>query len=433
MLKKEGHKIVIFIYAKSVPQSLRDEFESEHVAIVAVHGLQITRLHRLLIWLTHFLIWNKTTRRYFKYSRHHINRSKFENMVFLVCLRFFSFFAFLIKPAIRWFEYHVFPEKYQAVENYFDTYKPDLLFVTSITSKVDNIFLKAGKRRGIATAAMTKSWDNATKLFYRTIPDRFLVQNGLMKDALVRLQRVSEKSIDIVGFPQFDWYARTQLLWSREEYCEKMGLDPARKIIFFPSQGIWFPKDDNVVEYMHRWAKNDELSLPSQIVVRPHPTNADESPMRRFKGVDLIAYDGTFKSSKDFVDKWNPKEEEIVSFMNTLYHCDVVVLILSTITLDAACFDKPVINALFESIYKDGKDVTPFMDSTEHYQWILDTTATIPTYDAADLKEAINKCLEDPETKSDERKVLIKNLCYAADGKASERIANVILDMLKTV
>ncbi len=433
ILKQRGYKIVIFLYCKQVPDYFNDEFGDKNVTVVPIAHLEISRIHRLLIRFTHYYHWNKTMKRFLKYSRHYINKPWIANYTYLAFLRLVSLFGFILIPVTRLAEYYVFPEKSKEVENALDQYPVDLLFSSSITGKADNIFLKAAKRRKIVTVSMSKSWDNMTKMFLRFAPDHVLVQNELLRESAKKLQHFKDNQIHVVGFCQFDWYSRPEIIRSREEHCKKMGLDPNKKIIFFASQGIWFQKDYTVADKIYDWVKKDEFNEPCQLLVRPHFTNVKNTPIARFKDKEDVVYDDSFKVSYDFFDNWDPKVPEIVDFANTLYHSDVLVVILSTIALDAACYDKPVINALFGSIYKNGKDITPYMNSTDHYTWVLDTKGTAVANNEGELKDWINKFLKDPSIKEKERETLRKELCYKVDGKSSERIADALESILNKV
>lgn len=431
LLKKSGHKIVIFILCKEIPKYLEEEFADDNVILISVRDrdLKMGKIHRKFVTFTHFILYNKTTRRYFRYSRHYINKPKVMIWYYLILLRIISSLKFL-KPLIRWLEDKVFIDKNLEIENFFDHYQPDIIFSTSITSKMDNVFLKIGKHRKVRTVSMTKSWDNATKMYFRFVPDYFIVQNEIMKERLSILQNFPLEKIYVVGFPQFDWYKRPGILRSRDEHFHRMGLDPKLPLIFFGSQGIWFDKDYQIAEKIHNWIQNNELIKPCQLLIRPHFTNVKTTPLLQFKDKPQVVYDNTYHVSNLFSDNWDPTTPEIIDFTNTIFHSDVVVIILSTISLDAVCSDRPVVNALFDSIYQGKKDVTFLMQSTDHYQWVLDTNGTSITKNAAELKEAINKYLVNPQFKSAERQILRDRLCYKVDGQSSDRIVEVINNIL---
>ena len=267
-------------------------------------------------------------------------------------------------------------------------------------------------------------------MYFRCVPDHFIVQDEIIRSELARLQQFPPERIYVVGFPQFDWYRRPGVIKPREEHLRGKGLDPDRAVIFFGSQGIWFKQDYQVAEQIYQWIKRDELAKPCQLIVRPHFSNVKNTPLQKLKGLEHVSYDDSYHISDVFVDNWDPTAAENTDFANTLRHSDVVVNILSTIALDAACFDRPTINALYGGVYQNGRDVTHKMAEVVHYQWVFATGATLVARSAEELREAINQCLLDPQSKQAERKLLIDRLCYKVDGKSAERIVEVIETVL---
>ncbi len=429
-LRKKGYRLVIFFNCERLPDYISEEFSGSDVTLIAIHDTRVGRLHRKFIEFTHLLLWTKTTRRYFRYSRNFVEKSRIIVWFHLAAMRLLSTMGFL-KPLSRWIEGMFFKERDQDVETCFDRYKPDLVFSTSITSKMDNVFIKAAKRRSILTVSMPKSWDTATKMYYRFVPDYFIVQNELLKDQLVNLQDFSREKVFVVGYPQFDWYAREEIIRSREEHFKKMGLDPKLPLILFGSQGSWYDKDYQVVEKIYEWIRKDELARPAQLLVRPHFSNVKKNPFQKYRNLPRAAYDDSYRISYDFRDNWDPSVAETIDLANTIAHADVVVIILSTLALDAACRDKPVINALFGAKYRKGKDITPLMQYTSHYEWVIDTDATFRANSPEELKRYINICLQNPSVKAEERKVLRERLCYRVDGRSSERLVLALGEIIK--
>lgn len=431
LLKKQGHKIIIFVLCKELPDYIVKEFTDHNVEVVAIKPQihKVGKIHKRFILFTHFLINNNTTHIYFRYSRHYIKKSRLAIFLYLAALNIFSRLPFL-KTLVRWLEKIFFPEKRKEISDYFDEYKPDLVFSTSITAKIDNIFIKEAKRRKVTVLSMTKSWDNATKMYYRTVPDYFIVQNDIIKDSLAGLQNFPKDKIFVTGFPQFDWYTRKEIFKTKEEHFKKMGLDPNRKLIFFGSQGNWFPHDYKIAQYIYQWIENNELVQPCQLLIRPHFNNIKDNPLEQLRNKPHVIFDDSYRISEVFSDNWDPTESEVIDFVNTLLYSDVAVMVLSTLALDAVCFDKPLINAVFEATYQRGKDVTFAMSPTVHYDWIFETNGTWVAKSATELKIAINKYLDNSNYKSVERKILKDKLCYHVDGLSSNRIAEVIEQLL---
>ena len=431
LLKQQGHRIHIFLVCKDIPEYIKQEFEDQQVTVHAVEETMLQRnvIHKYIILFTHFLILNATTKIYFRYSRHYIHRSLLEHIWYRGLLEICGRIS-LFKKIIRPFEYYVFPEKNKYIASYFDTYKPDLVFSTSITSRFDNVFLKEAKRRNIKTVSMTKSWDNATKMYHRFIPDYFLVQNDRIKKALMEVQHVKESSIFVVGFPQFDWYTNASYLVSREQHLTKKGLDPTLPVIFFGSQGEWYPYDYTIAETIYEWIRDGVLCMPCQLLVRPHFSTVKTTPLQKLRGLPGVAYDDGYEVSEAFSDNWDPKIEEVADFANTMYHSSMIVNMVSTLALDAACFNKPIINVLYGGVYQNNKDVTAYLSQVVHYGWIFDTKAPTVVKNKEQLKQAINMYLKDQTIKSKERTLLRDTFCYGIDGKATEKIVQALHTIL---
>lgn len=438
-MKKAGYRMIIFVRCKEIPEYLHKEFEGENVTLVPIFYTDPERsfLYRLICKLAGYFFWNKTARRRCLYDMVHSLRQKplMPPYFHLFLLRVISAVFGNIKALrlfVRWVSFRFVPERVEEVAEYFDLYKPDLVFAASITAKSDTVFIKEACRRKITTVSMPKTWDTVTRTYYHVVPDYFLAQNKILIENLVDLQDFPRENIYLVGFSEFDWYARKDIIRSREEHLKKFGLDPNLPVLFFGSQGKWFPEDVKVAKLIYQWVKNDELVKPCQMLVRPHFLFSGKvDPFLWFKDKERVAYDNTYYYSEAFVGKWDPVTPTIVDFINTITHSDVLIIVLSTLALDGACADKPIINALFWSMFSGKKDITPNMAFTStHYEWIFSTNGTSVAMNPEELKSLINQYLENPSLKSKERLALREKLCYKVDGKSSERMVNAIKDIL---
>ena len=437
LLKNTGHKLVIFIQCKEIPEYMKREFAAQNNVLVPVFGNDrvVDRWQSLLGKFGSYLLWNDTSKRYFRYSINFRNKPRIVTFLHMVILRAISG-TFGSTPftrkSIRWVSSTLFPEKFENIATYFDTYKPDLLFSTSATSKIDSVFIKEAKRRGVTTVSMPKTWDTVTRTYFNCIPDYFLAQNEILKEHLVKTQDISEEKIFVIGFPEFDWYARKDILRSREEHCKRMGLDPKLPILFFGSQGKWYPDDHVIAEALYEMVSKNELVKPCQLLVRPYFLQlGHENRFLKYKHLPRAAYDDTHYESSAFAEGWDPTTETVIDFVNTIYHSDILIVVLSTLALDGACFQKPAINTLFGSLFVRGKDISHVMAETTHYQWIFDTKGTSVVYSQEELKGAINQYLFSPQFKMKEREILQKKLCFPLDGKSSFRMVEAIQGILK--
>jgi CDP-glycerol glycerophosphotransferase (TagB/SpsB family) len=111
---------------------------------------------------------------------------------------------------------------------------------------------------------------------------------------------------------------------------------------------------------------------------------------------------------------------------------DVLINMASTLTLDACCFDKPVIAVSFGVLQDErtGKDLSYFLYEADHFQDVLNTGAVDLVRSENDLFQSIDAYLTHPERKKEERKKLLEKMCYKVDGQSSKRIADEILSMI---
>jgi hypothetical protein len=277
---------------------------------------------------------------------------------------------------------------------------------------------------------MTKGWDTLCQRLVRTLPDKLIVQSEPVREDAIKYQHMPESRIFVSGFPQFDLFLKKEWLLSREEYCKKMGFDPARAILFFGSSGAWTNRDSEVVQKICDCVLNNKFARPASLIIRPHFSNVIHKPYKDFYNLPNIYIDDKYTLS-NFIDNWNPSDEDNRMLVNTLYHADILVSYLSTLVLDAVVAAKPIINLVFGGQYDlEGKDVTERLFKRTHYQAIVKTGGVRMAHNLEELIESVNCYLGNPELDAGGRQVIKNRWCFGADGGTGERIANFILKEL---
>src|SRR3989338_9851487 len=129
LFKKTGHRIFVFIKCKEIPDYMKQEFQAENITLVPIFSEdRITnRWETLLGKFGSYLLWNDTSKRYFRYSVNFRNRSQAVKIFHMIILRTISgtvgLFPFSRKM-IRWVSSQFFPEKFEEVSFYFDKHNP---------------------------------------------------------------------------------------------------------------------------------------------------------------------------------------------------------------------------------------------------------------------------------------------------------------------
>ncbi len=338
------------------------------------------------------------------------------------------------------FVYALIPDDYAVP--LFEKYKPDILFAPSMFSYEDGRLLRIAKRRGIKTITNSKSWDVLTnKAFTRVRADKILVQNNSIRVAAIRHGDYEEDQVKVVGFVQFDYVFDSRLLMSRSDFFRKIGADPDKKLILYATSGDWKnPYDDEVVQSIHDAITDNSIETPAQILARFHP----KYPSKIEKlNLPFLIKDRpcTDEGSEDSLDGVTDKvysftfnREDWAHLANSLYHSDVTINTVSTITLDAVAFDKPVV-----LIAHDGHDrKLPYWQSLRrtydetHYRDIVDANCAKMTTSTKQTIDAIRAYLKDSHEDSAARKVLRDQYLFGLDGQAGKRIANEILSHLSS-
>ena len=113
-------------------------------------------------------------------------------------------------------------------------------------------------------------------------------------------------------------------------------------------------------------------------------------------------------------------------------HSDVVVNLASTITIDAALFDTPIIciNFDFFGQRKLKHSVKKFYQF-DHYAKLAKTKGFTLANSLDDLVNKINYQLSNPNHLKPERLDIVKQQCMYTDGKSGARIAKFLLHSIK--
>lgn len=313
---------------------------------------------------------------------------------------------------------------------FFDKYDPDLIFLAHLFDDAEIALLAEAKRRGVNTVGFINSWDKLTaRAIIRALPDRLVVFNNVVKDEALRHADIEKEKIFVSGIPNYDWHVQHKAL-SREGFCAARGLDPQKRLIVYAPMGKAYSNSDwDILDLLNEALKNGEIRN-AQLFVRFQPndfTDAEELKKRPWLKYDMP---GIRFSSKRGVD-WDMSFEDIRGLTDTLANADIFVCYASSMSIDAAVFDKPVINSDFEVRGKEllSKTPTHFYKMT-HYKKALATGGIAQPKSREELIRQINVYLENPALDREGRKRLVAEQCGVMDGKAGERIANFLLKQI---
>ncbi|MBI3627222.1 MAG: hypothetical protein HY220_00520 [Candidatus Sungbacteria bacterium] len=316
-------------------------------------------------------------------------------------------------------------------DKYFEKYNPSLVFGTNMIHGTSVALIKAARRRGIPSIGMTKSWDNFTsKTMLRVKPDQLIVNNPYIKGEAMRIGDMPENRVTVVGLPQYDNYLKAEWRLTRDEFFKMFNIDPSKKLITYFMGGVLAiddPRDH--IKMLNHAIERGELP-PSIIFVRSHPKyEVDLADLKSWKNV-VFHIPG--KSIAEIKGDREFDEEDVKLLISTIYWSDVTMNTGSTLTIEAAIYDKPTVLIAFDG-YKNKPyyiSVRHSMDIT-HYKYVQETGACWRVNNEKELVEATKKYVENPSIHKAGRKKLFDEQVWKIDGKSGERIGNFLLRHLQ--
>ena len=279
--------------------------------------------------------------------------------------------------------------KLRLSNNLISEVSPDLIIVGDDRSTVTRAGILPAKENKIPITEIQHGLfalpEININLMPKPISNKICVWGNSSREYLLKLGFDDEK-IEITGSPEFDEHKKFA-----EGFKNKKS-----KIILFATQSIYKDINLEVIEEMGKNKKLDEF----KVYVKPHP---DEDPV-------------SYKFLEDkFPDKVfiRPNTENL-SYLLAL--SDVILTVSSTVGLESAILDKPLI-------------CINFLNEKSMY---VDNGIAIEVKNVEEVADGINNVFnqEISDSLAKNRTKFVEEYVYGLDNKSTERIAEVIDDLL---
>ncbi len=314
-----------------------------------------------------------------------------------------------------------------------------VVFGSGGTKLQEGPLARAARRRGIPCFNIIPSWDNLTSkgpLCYQG--QRLAVWCERMRREAVDLYGCRPDDVVVTGPPPFDPHASPPPPAERQRFLKELGLDPARRLITYTSvHPDACPFSIDFVAVLARLIESGRLPASCQLLVRLHPQD-DHEAFAKLPTLPHVVlerpgrYHGHANRNRAIFE-YDPSARDVRHLTETLAFSDVVINVASTITLEACALDRPVINLAYnlESQFK-GFDIGDYYRLT-HYRPVTDSGAVAVVRSEHELRVAMIEALLAPKGRSLERWRLYGEYDPFRDGRASERLADAILDFIEEV
>ncbi|MEP6901968.1 MAG: CDP-glycerol glycerophosphotransferase family protein [Actinomycetota bacterium] len=309
--------------------------------------------------------------------------------------------------------------------------KPDVIVTTGPFQFEQPAIFAAAKKLGIPTLAYIPSWDNITtknRMLFKY--DGYIVWSEQIKKELHEVyQHTKNQPVYIVGAPQYDIFKQDKFYQSREEFCEQQCLNPELPIIVYAIGSPNFLKEHHgAIDFAERVFQGELGKV--QMIVRPHPIH-DNAELHAFfdKFAPNVRLQQTPNAGKTVAERSQDKEQ-ITEWVNTFRHADVVVNLSSTVTIDAAIFEHPVVNLDFDPQpgQSDQELIKDINHKWNHFQPIAESGGVWLVNNLEETVSAVKNYLKNPNLHQAKRRWMTQYVCGYLDGKCGERMAHAIKD-----
>lgn len=299
------------------------------------------------------------------------------------------------------------------VEWYIGRMHPSILVTMDDITPDDRLIAKLCRMNGISTLVIQNGITGADVGGFHVMPLEAHVQavwGHFSQQWAVERGKSSETQI-VTGFPKFDPIATRASGWNKRNLtaCRKLGLTGNGGIVVLAPtwyslvSSCYTPEEDEI--FLRETIAAMQNFPEKQVVIKFHP-----SFWRQYERMALAITEELHSSNVTMTSNY---------LWELLGMCELLVTNTSAVAVEAILFDRPVITFI-----PSGRvNLNPYAR----------TDSVIKVYRTKDLVQAIQDALYDAEVRGRlaiARKAFTYECTYIQDGKASQRVASLVLHMM---
>ena len=234
------------------------------------------------------------------------------------------------------------------------------------------------------------------------LPDITCVYGQYHHDLLTKDSIYEPEQVIVTGQPRYDILHHIDKIYSKKRFLEKYEISPEHKLVLWTTQSHGLSDEENTKNLVAMFKAIQNLKNTT-LIIKQHPGERKKDTKK------IKQYLTDHKINAVMVPKSSNMYEQI-------FVCDLMVTKYSTTAMEAVALNKPII-------------VLNLDDGTDHAGYVKEGVAR-GVYKDEDLATAIKELLQDDSRLAKNRDRYIEKYLYKIDGKASERVINIIENML---
>ena len=297
--------------------------------------------------------------------------------------------------------------------------RPDLVVLSMIQTHMVTPYALAARRAGVPVLGINGSWDQpTTKGPLCPGVSRIVVQNGIVRDELVRYHGVAPDRIDVIGWLQMDGYA-SEAGAPRAEVLLSLGLPPkARYVLFAANAPRLGSHEPAVVRELAERVRAGEFGPDVHLICRCHPQDRHwESRWGWVASLPGVVLDP-------------PDLGPLARLRDMIRQAAVVVASAGSINLDAVALDTPTIGLAWEDAGLPWVDRPARAYELEHLRELRQHDGIWFASTAEQLAQGCARYLADRDADAAGRARLRERYLHRLDGLAASRLVATMSEML---
>jgi len=341
----------------------------------------------------------------------------------------------LARRALLRYQNRFTPEIYTDL---FEKYQPALVIAGSPGFRQDRYLLREAIARGIPTVGAIISWDSSSSY---GLPganvDRITCWSKIQKQELMGGADWTAERVNVGGMPPYDGYLTDKWVVPREAYFKQHGLDPHRKLLSYASSFVsWSPNFQNVDALANLVISND-LVEPCQLLVRLHPIHMSGHYITEADKIRALAQEHKHIHVVEPVPLGklgHYSGEDVSERTSMMAHSDIFLTVYSTMCVEASFQERPIVSVCIDA--PEGYPGKFWVPMSQIGVWpthsrFRTSGAGRVALDQAELCEAINYYLVDPQADLEAQRRFLDQECTYIDGSASQRTNQYFLSLLE--